>query len=404
MTDRDPCPDHLEAMWKSRSKGSRRTIQAIAALGLLTMLLLLVPMIGGATAGSLTVAMGTAPTRHVRPPANSSPPTISGTPQSGQTLTATTGTWSGSPASYAYQWQRCNSIGASCLAISGATTQTYVLTSADVGFTIRVTVTATNSAGSASATSAPTAVVTAASPPPGYFGMEPSARCTGVGYSSCAASTGLPRSDAYCASAVTVSGTWEPRPDNFTANHTVETAPYGWNPDPYWTGWMSNLAKVDGNFTGTTSQIIQWAGCKWGIDEDTIRAVAVQESHWHQNDLGDLCGGNGSNGIASYGILQIKNEDCSGSLVHGGWHDTQLTTALVADWYGARIRSCYDGVFYGWQYAGGTVEQWAASHGWDDVKWGCVGFHFNSKWDPNQTYVQQVKQHLADRTWEQPGF
>src|SRR5918911_429508 len=82
------------------------------------------------------------------PPANTVPPTISGTPQDGQTLSATTGTWSGSPSSYGYQWQRCDSSGAACSSVASATTATYALTSADVGATMRVVVTATNVAGS----------------------------------------------------------------------------------------------------------------------------------------------------------------------------------------------------------------------------------------------------------------
>src|SRR5207253_3149270 len=90
--------------------------------------------------------------------------TISGTAQQGQTLTASNGSWTNSPSSYAYQWQRCDSAGANCTAIAGATAQTYTVAAADVGFTLRVAVTASNAGGSSSpATSAQTAVVT---PPP----------------------------------------------------------------------------------------------------------------------------------------------------------------------------------------------------------------------------------------------
>ena len=104
-----------------------------------------------------TTASGTAPTA----PAASTAPTISGTAQSGQTLTATTGSWSGSPTAYAYQWQRCDGGGSSCADVAGATAAAYALGSPDVGSTLRVTVTATNSAGSGSAASAPTGVVAA---------------------------------------------------------------------------------------------------------------------------------------------------------------------------------------------------------------------------------------------------
>jgi fibronectin type 3 domain-containing protein len=99
------------------------------------------------------------------PPTNTAPPTISGTAQDGQTLTADKGTWTGtSPITYTYQWRRCNSAGNSCNDIAGATNTTYTLAPADVGSTVRVAVTASNSAGSGNATSAQTAVVAAAPP------------------------------------------------------------------------------------------------------------------------------------------------------------------------------------------------------------------------------------------------
>ncbi len=99
------------------------------------------------------------------PPSNTSAPTITGSDVDGQTLTAGTGSWSGSPPlSYAYQWELCNGSGESCTNISGATSSTYLLGHGDVGGTLRVKVTASNTGGSASSTSAATGVVAALAP------------------------------------------------------------------------------------------------------------------------------------------------------------------------------------------------------------------------------------------------
>ena len=62
-----------------------------------------------------------------QPPANQSPPIISGTAQVGQTLSASTGTWSGSPTSFAHQWRRCDSGGTGCADLPGAGASTYML-------------------------------------------------------------------------------------------------------------------------------------------------------------------------------------------------------------------------------------------------------------------------------------
>jgi Cellulase (glycosyl hydrolase family 5) len=85
------------------------------------------------------------------------PPVVSGTAQVGQTLSTTNGGWTGNPTSFGYQWLRAGT------AISGATTQTYVPVTADIGSALAAAVSATNSGGtSCSSVSAPTASVIAA--------------------------------------------------------------------------------------------------------------------------------------------------------------------------------------------------------------------------------------------------
>jgi hypothetical protein len=95
-------------------------------------------------------------------PANTTPPSISGTPTVGQTLTASEGAWTNAPTSFDYQWLRCNGGGNSCVDVANGTQKTYTLVEADAGHTMRVRVTATNADGSSSARSAQTAQVVAA--------------------------------------------------------------------------------------------------------------------------------------------------------------------------------------------------------------------------------------------------
>ena len=88
-------------------------------------------------------------------PANTVAPTITGTTGIGDTLTEHDGTWSGFPApTFSYQWRRCDSAGANCTNIVGETANTYVIAAGDAGYRLRVTVTATNASGFASADSA----------------------------------------------------------------------------------------------------------------------------------------------------------------------------------------------------------------------------------------------------------
>ena len=105
------------------------------------------------------------PTARVQPaapaagsPRNTARPTISGTPRVGESLTANEGTWTGNPTSFGYQWQRCDIDAVLCANVPGATGKSYGVRAADVGFRVRVEVTARNASGAGTATSAATSI------------------------------------------------------------------------------------------------------------------------------------------------------------------------------------------------------------------------------------------------------
>lgn len=110
-------------------------------------------------------------------PKNTAPPAITGTSRVGQTLTSSTGSWSGNPDSFAYQWQRCDSDGSNCGNITGATTKTYLVRLADLGFRLRVRVTARNEKGAATANSGLSAIV---APATAITNKRPTVRILGV--------------------------------------------------------------------------------------------------------------------------------------------------------------------------------------------------------------------------------
>jgi len=124
-------------------------------------------MVAAAAPGSRLTASDLAPliaatSDHVHAgllPINTAPPSVSGAAQLGQTLSAAPGAWSNRPASFDYQWQRCDANGAACVAIPGATGPTYNVDAADPGATLRVSVTAGNSVGQAVAITPQTPVV-----------------------------------------------------------------------------------------------------------------------------------------------------------------------------------------------------------------------------------------------------
>ena len=126
------------------------TLGLALALTTLTVLAVVLTATAAAQARSAAVA-----------PSSTVTPAVAGSTQIGSTLTATTGTWSGdTPITYVTTWLRCNASGNACAGIAGATASTYLITTADLAATLRVSVVAVNTAGAAGAVTAPTAAVT----------------------------------------------------------------------------------------------------------------------------------------------------------------------------------------------------------------------------------------------------
>ena len=204
-------------------------------------------------------------------------------------------------------------------------------------------------------------------------------------------------SAADCAAAVRRSA-WEPRPQNDVANQTkgssgaqIDGANASFN--------VRYASRVDGDFVGTTDEIIQWGACKWGFDEELTRARAIQESYWKQSQLGDktdsraACATIGQTAPCwqSYGLLQVK-----GTVHEETYPLAKDSTAYNVDYALAWLRACYEGAFDHWLENG-----YAAGD-----EWGCVGAWYSGNWYDGgaRHYIEGVRQHLAQREWKRAEF
>jgi autotransporter family porin len=167
--------------------------------------------------------------------------------------------------------------------------------------------------------------------------------------------------------------------------------------------------RINGNFRGTTSEILRWAACKWGINQSIVFAQAAVESWWQQDTKGDwgtdrtACppghglGQDGKPGLCpqSYGILQNRYPYEMAS-----WPGIGDSTAMNADTAYAIWRSCYDG-YEIWLNNVTRGEQYHAGDAW-----GCVGRWFAGRWrtQPAQQYIRQVRKCLRERIWLTPDF
>jgi hypothetical protein len=167
------------------------------------------------------------------------------------------------------------------------------------------------------------------------------------------------------------------------------------------------VRRISGDFTGTTVDILRWAACKWGINQDIVFAQAAVESWWQQDTLGgwttdastcppgNKLGRDGKPGECpvTWGILQNTYEP-------GGWPAIARSTAMNADAAYAVWRSCYDG-YETWLNSMPRGSQYHKG----DV-WGCVGRWFSGQWrnPPALGYIAQVKAYLREKIWLKPNF
>jgi autotransporter family porin len=171
-------------------------------------------------------------------------------------------------------------------------------------------------------------------------------------------------------------------------------------------GSNDRYPRVDGDFTGSTDEIIQWAACKWGIDEDWARAQMAKESWWDMTVGGDLT----ANADACHPQVRGKSP-CPESLglsqvrflYHGeAFEDANAirSTAYNVDYAYAVWRSCFEGEL-DWL---NTVER-NGTYGPGDLE-GCLGVWFAGRWRVSAAmdYVAAVRDYRNQRIWETPNF
>jgi hypothetical protein len=199
-------------------------------------------------------------------------------------------------------------------------------------------------------------------------------------------------SDQDCARRVRRSA-WEPRPENWTPNHTMPARVT----IPDWGGVDEDAnrlvkGRISGRFTGTTDEIVQWASCKWGFDDNLTRALAYNESLWVQGGRGDVqndrskCTPDDSAPCpTSFGLMQIKH------YYHPGTYPMSVrSTSFNVDYALANLRVCYEG----------QVEIFGGDYGPGDL-WGCVGVHFSGHWKDVEAgrYTSEIRGLYRTRPW-----
>ncbi|MGC1676685.1 MAG: Ig-like domain-containing protein [Candidatus Binataceae bacterium] len=241
-------------------------------------------------------------------------------------------------------------------------------------------------------------------------------------FGTLAPNTALP-TDEQCAAQI--AATPETIPGNSASNNFSLTASDlgTFYSEPFWFNYKvpSYTNRVTGAYAGSTDMILRWAACKWGIDEDVMRAEASLESEWTQGGptytatnhtgwgdnrrLKSQCetpawdGWLDSPGECwqSCGIFQDKVFDFN------VWPAACQSTAFNADFRMAYQRACMDGNGPSWfsrdvptagypTYPNGNSNQ---------MFWGCMGAWFSGSWYDADAlrYIAQVQNAVVNKLW-----
>jgi autotransporter family porin len=224
--------------------------------------------------------------------------------------------------------------------------------------------------------------------------------------------------EAQCTAWVNAQPTAEDVPGNASANRTKPTAAwlsaFHQNPVDSCSGPTDPecllLEWVTGDFEGSTDMILRWASCKWGIDEDVVRALAVVQSSWNNSALANYSATCASRNVAS-GALNYWSEPAPCYQTKGilgirliytnAWPFASTSTPLNADEGLAELRSCMNGnVSYLDTSSAGTFGPYPATDP-TQALWGCVGERDSGHWGDSGAvmYVQSVQSVLASRSW-----
>ena len=170
--------------------------------------------------------------------------------------------------------------------------------------------------------------------------------------------------------------------------------------------------RATGDFVGTTDEIIQWTACKWGADEDWVRAQIVNESYWSQTTTGDFTT-DASSCAPGFPIGSVGDRatECPESIglgqVRWNYHTTAFvddnasrSSAYNLDYTYAWWRACVEGE-YTWL---NTVDRGAQYTAGDPL--GCAGVWYSGRWytDDAVWYLDRLTETFQSRTWEQASF
>jgi hypothetical protein len=270
----------------------------------------------------------------------------------------------------------------------------------------------------------PTPVPPTATPTPGpqYF-------------STLSSSASLP-TDAQCAAMIPA--TAENVPANTPFNQTMPTATqlaaYAANGYTFdYRDSYTQYQRVDGHYSGSTDMIMRWAACKYGIDEDVVRAQGWIESGWQQGGAGDERTAQAqcvqgsftalwNTTISEPGGSTVSCPNCcyqSWSLWQTKvyyewmtWPEIMQSTAFAADYRYADQRACMDGAYTSYYASSGQQPNTYAADianyegnpdttNTDRVLWGCIGMHYSGSWYDSgaQTYIDAAQSAMLTQPW-----